>query len=139
MAGFTDNYLKVSIDTHPADDNRIVPVRLLSIIPTDMGDSNIIPLYILVVLAISVLTSSPIYGISASILSVFVFNWFFTEPKYTLRVIDNAYFVTFLVMFVSALLTSSLTVRLKDYARHAAQNSYRTQVLLDTSQQLQQV
>lgn len=105
----------------------------------DMGDSNIIPLYILVVLAISVLTSSPIYGISASILSVFVFNWFFTEPKYTLRVIDNAYFVTFLVMFVSALLTSSLTVRLKDYARHAAQNSYRTKVLLDTSQLLQQV
>ena len=41
MSGFTDNYLKVSIDTHPADDNRIVPVRLLSIIPTDMGDSNI--------------------------------------------------------------------------------------------------
>jgi two-component system sensor histidine kinase KdpD len=105
----------------------------------DMGDSNIIPLYILVVLAISVLTSSPFYGLSASLLSVFIFNYFFTEPRYSLRVIDSAYIVTFLVMFFSAFLTSSLTVRLKEYARHAAQNSYRTKVLLDTSQLLQQV
>ena len=105
----------------------------------DMGDSNIIPLYILVVLAISVLTSSPVYGISASMLSVFIFNYFFTEPRYSLRVFDSAYMVTFLVMFFSAFLTSSLAVRLKDYARHAAQTSYRTKVLLDTSQLLQQV
>jgi two-component system sensor histidine kinase KdpD len=105
----------------------------------DMQDSNIIPLYLLVVLAISVLTSGPLYGLTASLLSVFVFNFFFTEPRYTLRVFDSAYLVTFLVMFFSSILTSSLTLRLKDYARHAAQGSYQTKVLLDTSQLLQQV
>jgi threonylcarbamoyladenosine tRNA methylthiotransferase MtaB len=41
MAGFTDNYLRVSIDAPTHLDNCIVPARLLSIIPTDMGDSHI--------------------------------------------------------------------------------------------------
>ena len=104
-----------------------------------MSDSNIIPLYILAVLAISVLTSSSLYGAVSSAASVFIFNWFFTEPKYTLRVIDPQYMITFAVMFISAVLTSSLAGRLKAYARKSAQNSYRTRILLDTSQLLQQV
>ena len=41
MSGFTDNYLKVSIDAPETLDNRIVNARLLSIIPTEMGDSHI--------------------------------------------------------------------------------------------------
>ena len=41
MSGFTDNYLKVSVDAPHNLDNTIVPVRLLSLIPTEIGDSHI--------------------------------------------------------------------------------------------------
>lgn len=38
MSGFTDNYLKVSVDAPAELDNRIVDVRLLELVPTDIGD-----------------------------------------------------------------------------------------------------
>lgn len=41
MSGFTDNYLKVSVDAPHELDNTIVPVRLLSLIPTDIGDCHV--------------------------------------------------------------------------------------------------
>lgn len=40
-SGFTDNYLKVSVDAPHNLDNTIVPVRLLSLIPTEIGDCHI--------------------------------------------------------------------------------------------------
>ena len=47
------------------------------------------------------------------------------------------YPVTFIVMFVVALLSSALTTRLKDHARQSAKLAYRTKVLFDTNQLLQ--
>lgn len=41
MSGFTDNYLKVLVDAPHNLDNTIVPVRLLSLIPTEIGDCHI--------------------------------------------------------------------------------------------------
>ena len=41
MGGFTDNYLRVEINAPRHLDNHIVNARLLSIIPTEMGDSHI--------------------------------------------------------------------------------------------------
>lgn len=41
MSGFTDNYLKVSVDAPHNLDNTIVPVRLLSLISTEIGDCHI--------------------------------------------------------------------------------------------------
>lgn len=41
MSGFTDNYLKVSVEAPHNLDNTIVPVRLLSLIPTEIGDCHI--------------------------------------------------------------------------------------------------
>ncbi len=38
MSGFTDNYLKVSVEAPAERDNTIVAVRLLELIPTDIGD-----------------------------------------------------------------------------------------------------
>ncbi len=104
----------------------------------NMADSNIIPLYILAVLVISVVTSRSIFGLGAAVTSVFIFNFFFTAPYYTLRAYDPSYWITFIVMLISALLTSSLAVRIKRYAGETAQRAYRTQTLLDTNQLLQQ-
>ncbi len=41
MGGFTDNYLRVEINAPQHLDNHIVNARLLSIIPTEIGDSHI--------------------------------------------------------------------------------------------------
>lgn len=41
MSGFTDNYLKVSVEAPASLDNTIVGVRLLELLPTDIGDCHV--------------------------------------------------------------------------------------------------
>ncbi|MDD7404008.1 MAG: DUF4118 domain-containing protein [Butyribacter sp.] len=99
-------------------------------------EANIITVYILSVLIISLVTVNPIYGLLSSAASVIIFNFFFTEPKYTLFAYEQGYPVTFLVMFLSALITGTLASELKEHAHKSAQAAYRTKILLDTEKLL---
>ena len=99
------------------------------------AEANIITVYVFGVLITSVVTRHRIYSLISSIVSVLVFNYFFTDPQFTY---DKGYPITFLIMFLAALLTSSLAVKLKNHARQTAQAAYRTKVLFDTNQLLQQ-
>ncbi|MBO5278082.1 MAG: sensor histidine kinase KdpD, partial [Lachnospiraceae bacterium] len=104
-----------------------------------MSEANIIMVYILGVLITSVITTHQIYSLISSIVSVFVFNFLFTEPRYTLLAYEKDYPVTFITMFVAAFLTGSLAIRLKRQAKQAAQAAYRTKILFDTNQLLEGV
>ncbi len=99
--------------------------------------ANIITVYILGVLIISSQTRSRMYGLGSSVLSVLAYNYFFTEPRFTLNTYGADYPITFLVMLIASLITSSLTMRVRLQARSAAVNSHRTGVLLETSRKLQ--
>ena len=101
-------------------------------------EANIITVYVLGVLVTSVVTRHRVYSLISSIVSVLVFNFFFTDPQFTFRAYDQGYPVTFLIMFLAALLTSSLAVKLKEHAKQSAKAAYRTKVLFDTNQLLQQ-
>lgn len=100
-------------------------------------ESNIVTVYIFAVLVVSVITTSRLCGLTASIVSVLVFNFFFTVPRFTFRFYDPDYPVTFTIMFFAALLTGSLATRLKDNAKQSARAAYRTKILLETNQMLQ--
>lgn len=98
---------------------------------------NIITIYILGVLIISSKTNGKIYGLASSVLSVLAYNYFFTEPKFTLNAYDADYPITFLIMLIASLITSSLTAKVRRQARAASVNAHRTSVLLETSRELQ--
>ena len=102
----------------------------------DFSTENVIMVYILGVLTISMATTGHSYSLLASLCSVFIFNYFFTYPYFTLMS-DPSYIATFGVMFVVAFLGSSLTTRMKRQARLNAEKAYRTAILLETSQKLQ--
>ncbi len=102
-----------------------------------LSDANIITVYILGVLLTSVWTGEILYGAAASLASVVIFNYLFTDPRFTLLAYDPGYPVTFLVMLVASILTSTLTMRIKNQAQLAAGKAYRTEALLQTSQRLQ--
>ena len=85
-----------------------------------MSESNIIMMYILGVLITSVITNHQIYSLITSIVSVFVFNFLFTEPRYTLKAYEKEYPVTFITMFVAAFLTGSLAAKLKEHSAQSA-------------------
>ncbi len=102
-----------------------------------LSDANIITVYILGVLITSVVTEHMIYGVLASVASVFIFNYLFTDPRYTLLAYDIGYPMTFLVMLLASLLTGTLAARMKNLAYQSAVSAYRTKILLDTNQSLQ--
>lgn len=101
-------------------------------------EANIITVYILGVLIISIITTNRAYSLVASVVSVMVFNFFFTTPRYTFQAYDSSYPVTFAVMFTAAFIMGSLAAKLKEHAKKSAQAAYRTKILFDTNQFLQQ-
>lgn len=103
-----------------------------------LAEANVIIAYVLAVLIISVVTENRMYSLLSSIVSVLIFNFFFTYPKFTLRAYDKDYPVTFLIMLAAAFLTGTLATRLKNSARQSAQAAFRTKILFDTNQLLQQ-
>ncbi len=100
-------------------------------------DSNIIPVYILGVLLTSLFTRGYFCGIVGSLLSVMLFNFFFTEPRLTFHAYDSKYAVTFAIMLAASIITGTLASKLKSHAKLSAQAAFRTKVLLDTNQLLQ--
>jgi two-component system, OmpR family, sensor histidine kinase KdpD len=100
------------------------------------SESSIIILYLMGVLAVSSLTSGHVPGILSSVLSVLTFNFFFTEPKYTLLAYGHDYPLTFAVMFGAALLTTTLTSRIRRQARVVAEREKTDDLLLQTSRVL---
>lgn len=116
----------------------LILTTIVGIIFSNLGfsESNIITVYILGVLVTSVITTHRVYSLISSFVSVLVFNFLFTVPKFTFLAYDKGYPVTFIIMFVAALITGTLATKLKNHAKQAAQSAYRTKVLFDTNQLL---
>ena len=117
----------------------LVAITLLGLVFYHLGftEANVIAIYILGVLLISLFTRGYICGIAGSLMSVILFNFFFTEPRLTLHAYDSRYAVTFGIMLAVSIMTGTLASKLKLHAKMSAQNAFRTRVLLDTNLLLQ--
>lgn len=102
------------------------------------ADSSIISLYILTALLTAVTTTGRICTIVSSVLSVVLYNFCFVTPLFSLDSYDRSYLVTFAIMFATAMVAGELTARITDSARTSAENAFKTRVLLETNQLLQQ-
>ncbi len=130
---------KNSILTNTAKSAAILTgATLLSLGFYRMGftEPNIIMVYILGVLLTSIATSHQIYSLVSSMASVFIFNFFFTHPRFSLTAYATGYPVTFAVMFLTAYITGTLALRYKKQAGQSAKIAYRTKILFDTDQML---
>ena len=105
----------------------------------DLGftEANIITVYILGVLLTSLFAQSHICYVISSLMSVLLFNFFFTKPRLTFHAYEQGYPVTFAIMLIAALITGTLAEKLKEHARQSAQTALRAKMLLDTNRLLQ--
>lgn len=104
----------------------------------DFSETNIINMYILGVLATAIVTGNRFCSILMAALSVVAFNFFFTYPMYSLAAYEPSYQVTFVIMFITAFAIGTLASKLRRQAQASAEIAYRTKVLLETNQLLQQ-
>jgi two-component system sensor histidine kinase KdpD len=72
----------------------------------------------------------------ASVLSVLAFNFFFTEPRFSLSVNDPTYLLTFGVMLSVGLIVGTLAARTREQARAAWDRERQTAALYALSREL---
>ena len=116
----------------------LLGATLLSLLFHRLGftDSNIIMVYILGVLLTSIATSHQLYSLISSIASVFIFNYLFTAPRFSLAAYETGYPVTFVVMFLTAYITGTFAIRYKEQAWQSEKIARRTKILFDTGKLL---
>lgn len=101
-----------------------------------LGEMNQIMVYIMAVILISGFARYRLTGAVSSAVSVLLFNFFFTVPKFTFQAVASVYPLTFLTMLLCALTVSSLAARLKRQVRLAKEESDKMQILIAISNKL---
>lgn len=92
--------------------------------------TNVAMVYLLAVVAVSVrLGRGP--SVAAAVVSVAAFDFFFVPPYLTFAVSDTQYLVTFGVMLVVALVTSTLTGQLREQGEMSRTRERRTAALYE--------
>ncbi len=101
-------------------------------------DANLIMVYILGVMLTAVITSHRIYSLVSALASVYIFNYLFILPRFSLAAYDTGYPMTFAIMFLTAFITSTLALRYKAQAEQSAKIAYHTGILFETNHRLVQ-
>ncbi len=99
-------------------------------------ETNIVIVYLLAIQVITWLNEHFVVGILSSIGATLTFNYFFTAPFLTLSVQDPSYIITFIIMTLSSVLTSTLTTHVKKNAEIARARERETLVLYNLTSQL---
>ncbi|WP_049728057.1 DUF4118 domain-containing protein [Dorea sp. D27] len=104
-----------------------------------LTEANIIMAYLLGVMLTAIHTQGYVCSVLASVLSVLLFNYFFTMPFYSLHAYDKGYPLTFAMMFAVSLLTSWNMSKIQKQNEENAKRAYRTEILLMNSKKLRRV
>lgn len=100
-----------------------------------VDQANIVMLFLLTVALVAVwLGRKP--AITASLLSIALFDFFFVSPRFSFAVNDVQYLITFAVMLMVALIIGHLTTGLRQNAIDAGEREQQTRALYALAQQL---
>ena len=87
--------------------------------------ANIVMLFLLFVLVVAIKFGQT-SGVVAAVCSVFVFDFLFVPPRFSLEVANPEHLVTFAVMLITAVVSAQMAARLKRNAEEAQMRETRT-------------
>ena len=101
---------------------------LCEVVRTSIAPTNMVMLYLLaVVLAAARLGLRP--AILSAFLSVLAFDFLFIPPRFSLRVSDTEYLITFFALFVVGIVISSLVAQIREKIDQVKRQETRTSSL----------
>lgn len=108
----------------------------VSLVLSEMGidKENALMVFLVGVLAVTVMTTGYVYSIAAAFFSVLLFNFFFTPPLRTLLINDTSDIVLLFFFLSVALIAGSLTSRLQKQAELARKSERMTKLLLEINE-----
>ena len=83
-------------------------------------EANILIVYVLGVMITAVITASRMWSVLSSLCSVLLFNFLYTEPRFSLTAYDSGYPITFVIAFLAAIIASNLAIQLRKQAEQSA-------------------
>ena len=108
-------------------------LALLAYRPPDLSEESMLLLGGVVVVALRFGRGPAVF---ASVLAVLAFNYFFTEPRFTLYVSDSGFFLTFVVMLGVGIIVGTLAARTRRQAETARDREQRTASLYAMAREL---
>ncbi|ABW18409.1 integral membrane sensor signal transduction histidine kinase [Alkaliphilus oremlandii OhILAs] len=94
-----------------------------------IGKESIIMVFIVGVLVVTVSTNGYIYGILASVISVFIFNYYFTVPLHTFITYHTNDIVLMVSFLVVSLISGTMTKRFQKQLLIAKKNEHTARLL----------
>lgn len=102
----------------------------------NLQETNIAIVYLLAVLLTARYTGGYFFGFWVSLFAAFIFNFLFMEPYYTFSVNTPSYIITFIIMAITALITSTLTTHAKQNALKAREREEEARTLYSLTNRL---
>ncbi len=97
---------------------------------------NILLIYVASIMIITIQTKSLVNGLITTFILVFIFNFFFTEPKYTIIINDVNYIITLFIFVVVLIITGAQTTNLQHQIHYATSNAKKIESLYMLASQL---
>jgi two-component system sensor histidine kinase KdpD len=102
----------------------------------ELRRENILLIYVASIMLIIVETRKVILGVISTFILVFIFNFFFTEPKYTIIINDGNYIVTLIIFMVAIFILGTLTTSLRKEIVTSQDNAKKIDLLYQISKEL---
>lgn len=97
--------------------------------------ANIVMLFLLFVLMVAIKLGQ-VSAVVAAVCSVFLFDFLFVPPRFSLEVANPEHLVTFAVMLITAVVSAQMAARLKRNAEEAQAREVRTDSLYQVAREL---
>ncbi len=105
----------------------------LSLESLGVNEINLILIYLIAILLTTMETKGYFWGAFTCISSVVLFNFFFTDPKYTFAVADPNYILSLFLFLSVSFIASTLVSRLQMHVGISRYNERQSHLLYDTS------
>ncbi|MEA4921084.1 MAG: ATP-binding protein [Clostridiaceae bacterium] len=98
-----------------------------------VGNESVIMVFLLAVLMTAVLTSSRGWSICAALFSALLFNFLFTQPKYSFFMYDTNDLMLLIFFLITGIIAGTVTSRLQNEMQIAGQNEQTAKIMYQVS------
>lgn len=116
----------------------MIMTTIISLFIDKLGfaNANVIMVFILGIIIVNMKTRGYILGIISSVTSIGLFNYLFTEPRYSFFVYDKRNLATFPILLIVTFIIGTLTNKIQNEAINSSQRENRTRNLYRVSKKL---
>ncbi len=109
----------------------LLATLLLSVLADQMGlnRESILLIFLIGTLMVNAVTTGYAYGLAASLVHVFLFNYLFTQPIHTFFISRTSDLMLLIAFFIASIVCGTITSRLNKQ-RHISQDNARTAKLI---------